>query len=124
MTKLQKKRVYDEAEKSDGYRILVDRLWPRGIKKEELPYELWAKSITPSDGLRKSFNHEEDKFETFKKEYLYELAENEEAAAFIEAVKEQLKEQNVTLLYAAKDREINQAAVLLDWLDEQLQKEN
>lgn len=121
MHQLQKKRVYDESETNDGYRILVDRLWPRGVKKEELEYDLWAKDITPSDGIRKAFNHEEDKFGKFKVDYLNELAENEEADGFIETVKEQLEEQNVTLLYAAKDTKTNHVVVLIDWLKDHLE---
>ena len=121
MYPLQMKRVYDEVEKEDGFRILVDRLWPRGVKKEELTYDVWAKDITPSDGLRKAFNHEEDKFAKFKINYLNELAANVKADAFIETVKNQLKEQNVTLLYAAKDTKTNHVVVLIDWLKEQIE---
>jgi len=120
MKYLQKKRVYDDTEADDGYRILVDRLWPRGVKKEDLNHDLWAKNITPSDHIRKEFNHEEDKFDQFKTNYLNELAENEEADDFIDTVATELEEQNVTLLYAAKDREINHVVVLMEWLEEQL----
>jgi len=120
MKKLQKKRVYDEVEDSDGYRILVDRLWPRGVKKEDLPYDLWPKNITPSNHIRKEFNHEEDKFDQFRTNYLNELAENDEADEFLKTVEAELEDQNVTLLYAAKDRKINHVVVLMDWLEEQL----
>lgn len=120
MTELKMKRVYEEAAESDGYRILVDRLWPRGVKKEELAYDLWAKDITPSTDSRKAFNHEEDKFETFKRDYRLELHENSELDAFIETVADALKDENVTLLYAAKDQKINHVVVLKDYIEEQL----
>ena len=73
MSEILMKRVYEESAKKDGYRILVDRLWPRGVKKEDLPYDLWAKEITPSSDIRKAFNHKEEKFAEFKQNYLYEL---------------------------------------------------
>lgn len=120
MKKIQKKRVYDDPEENDGYRILVDRLWPRGVKKEDLPYDLWPKEITPSNESRKNFNHEEEKFQTFKTTYLNELTENDKADKFIETVAAELKQQNVTLLYAAKDPEINHVVILKDWLEKQV----
>ena len=115
------KRVYDEMEEMDGYRILVGRLWPRGVKKEDLPYDEWAKDITPCSEIRKAFNHEEAKFTQFKKDYIFELTENDEAGPFIKKVQEQLEEQNVTLLYAAKDTKNNHVVVLKEWLEKNLQ---
>lgn len=120
MHNIQMKRVYDSPKDSDGYRILVDRLWPRGVKKEDLPYNDWPKSITPSNEIRKKFNHEEEKFAQFTTDYLHELSENEAADAFIETVAEELEKQNVTLLYAAKDPEINHVVILKDWLEKQI----
>lgn len=67
IAEIKLRRAYDEQGKDDGYRILVDRLWPRGIKKEELSYSWWPKDIAPSDDLRKSFNHDTDTFDSFKK---------------------------------------------------------
>ncbi len=121
MTEIKMKRVYDEMEEMDGYRILVDRLWPRGVKKEDLPYDEWAKDITPSSEIRKAFNHEEAKFTQFKKDYIFELTENDEAGPFIKKVQEQLEEQNVTLLYAAKDTKNNHVVILKEWLEKNLQ---
>jgi uncharacterized protein YeaO (DUF488 family) len=121
MHAIQMKRVYDDAGESDGYRILVDRLWPRGVKKEDLPYDEWPKNITPSNEIRKKFNHEEDKFSQFKTDYLHELTENEDADEFIETVASELEEQDVTLLYAAKDPEINHVVILKDWLEKQIE---
>ena len=119
MHEIKLKRVYEDPQENDGYRILVDRLWPRGVKKEELPYDSWAKEITPSSEIRKWFNHDPEKFEQFKSAYLEELTENEETADFVKEVKDELEEQNVTLLYAAKDEKINHVVILKDFLEEQ-----
>ena len=116
MYEIKLKRTYDEVEKEDGYRVLVDRLWPRGIKKEDLKYDAWKKEIAPSSEIRKEFGHEEGKFNDFRKKYLHELSENDAAEDFVEEVKKELQKQNVTLLYGAKDRENNQAIVLREWL--------
>ena len=98
MTEIKRKRVYDDPRENDGYRILVDRLWPRGVKKEDLPYDLWSKAISPSNDLRKWFDHDPDKFDQFKSAYKKELLENEKMDEFVETIKEELKEQDVTLL--------------------------
>lgn len=120
MNTIQMKRVYEAPEEKDGFRILVDRLWPRGVKKEELPYDLWSKKMAPSNDIRKEFNHEEEKFDQFKTNYLNELTENEAADEFIDTVEAELKKQNVTLLYAAKDTEVNHVVVLKNWLNQQV----
>lgn len=119
MHEIKLKRVYEDPQENDGYRILVDRLWPRGVKKEELKYDSWAKEITPSNEIRKWFNHDPEKFEQFKSAYLEELTENEETADFVKEIKDELEEQNVTLLYAAKDEKINHVVILKDFLEEQ-----
>lgn len=116
MYKIKLKRAYDEIEKDDGFRVLVDKLWPRGIKKEDLGYDAWEKEISPSSKIRKEFGHEKEKFNDFRKKYLHELAENDKADDFVKDVKKELQKQNVTLLYGAKDRENNQAVVLREWL--------
>lgn len=111
---IQIKRVYEKAEKSDGYRILVDRLWPRGISKENAKIDLWLRDISPSHELRKWFHHKEQKWEEFEKKYKEELKEKKE---FIKQIKEiEKKEKMVTLLFGAKDEEHNNAMVLLDVL--------
>ena len=89
-------------EKDDGYCILVDRLWPKGIKKEDLSYSWWPKDIAPSDKLRKSFNHDEDKFNDFKKSYQKELEDNELKYEFLDKVKTQLEKHNVTFIYGKR----------------------
>ena len=120
MTEIKLKRVYDDPQENDGYRILVDRLWPRGVKKEDLPYDLWSKVISPSNDLRKWFDHDPDKFDQFKSAYKKELLENEKMDEFVETIKEELVGQDVTLLYAAKDVEKNHAIILKEFLNEQV----
>lgn len=109
MTMITLKRIYNEFQESDGYRILVDRLWPRGVSKERAHIDLWLKEVAPSTELRKWYGHDSKKWLEFKKAYAKELADN---AAFAELKKILKKEENVTLLYAAKDEERNEAVVL------------
>lgn len=113
---IQCKRVYDEASKEDGYRILVDRLWPRGVKKTDLAYDEWCKALTPSSELRKAFHGETIDFSHFSKAYLQELDAQADEGKRIARLAEK---QTVTLLYGAKDREQNHALVLADWLRQQ-----
>ncbi|MGN1254938.1 MAG: DUF488 domain-containing protein [Prevotella sp.] len=107
------KRVYLPAEDSDGYRVLVDRLWPRGIKKENAKIDLWAKALAPSAELRKWFNHIPERFEEFSKKYVEELKANPEVAPILDELRQHDK---VTLLYGAKDEQHNNAVVLLHLL--------
>ena len=107
MTKI--KRVYEEPDTGDGIRILVDRLWPRGLTKEKAAVDLWLKNIAPSTELRKWFGHDPNKWEEFKKRYLDELKENTEQ---IRVLKQEMEKGPVTLLYGAKDEEHNEARVL------------
>ncbi len=117
MYDIKVKRVYEEFSKDDGYRILVDRLWPRGISKEKINIAKWAKEISPSSELRKTFNHEPDTMGEFRERYYFELDNNEHAVEFINLIKEELKENNVTFLYAAKNEEYNHAVVLKEWVE-------
>lgn len=103
------KRVYEKPDKEDGMRILVDRLWPRGLTKEKAGVDLWLKDIAPSTALRKWFGHEPAKWDEFKKRYHEELEKNAEQ---VSVLKEQVKKRAVTLVYAAKDEEHNEALVL------------
>lgn len=103
------KRVYEEYSNEDGYRILVDRLWPRGIAKEKAHVDLWLKEIAPSDRLRKWFGHDPQKWEEFKKKYKEELEDNLSLIQLENLVKQHKK---VTLLFGAKNTENNQAVVL------------
>lgn len=107
------KRVYEKPSKQDGKRILVDRLWPRGLTKEKASVDLWLKEIAPSTVLRKWFGHEPDKWKEFQKRYQGELKNNKEQVSLL---KEQVKKGPVTLVYGAKDEEHNEAVVLKEWL--------
>src|SRR5581483_7090342 len=94
------KRIYEPVAKEDGYRVLVDRLWPRGISKKEARIDLWLKEIAPSTTLRKWFHREPEKWQQFEKRYTQEL---EHAKQEIKQIKEHAKEGVVTLVYAARD---------------------
>jgi uncharacterized protein YeaO (DUF488 family) len=112
MTKILTKRVYDTPTEHDGTRILVDRLWPRGVSKESAALALWAKDVAPSAELRKWFDHQADRFPEFRRRYLDELA------AITDWPEELTKEGRgtITLLFSAKDPDLNQAAVLAEFL--------
>jgi uncharacterized protein YeaO (DUF488 family) len=107
------KRVYEKPDKADGTRILVDRLWPRGLTKAKASVDLWLKDIAPSTELRKWFGHEPDKWVEFKKRYHAELKKNGEQIALL---KEEIKKGVVMLVYGAKDEEHNEAVVLQKFL--------
>lgn len=109
------KRAYDEVSDSDGIRVLVDRLWPRGVSKEQLNLDHWPKELTPSTELRKWFNHDQDKFSEFKVRYTKELEKVKEKA---ERLAQKAADQQVTLIYAAKDPKCNHAVVLKEFLEE------
>lgn len=113
---LKIKRVYEPSDKNDGTRILVDRLWPRGLAKAKAGVDIWLKELAPSAELRKWFGHDPDKWTEFKKRYLVELAENDEQLA---RLREEIKKGTVTLLYGAKDEEHNDAVVLIEFLNDQ-----
>ena len=106
------KRIYEKPIKDDGYRILVDRLWPRGVSKEKASLDLWLKDIAPSTELRKWFNHEPEKWEEFKRRYEVEVRNNKEIFKQLKEICK--KEKIVTFLYASKDEEYNEAVVLKD----------
>jgi len=110
---IQLKRIYEAGSKDDGYRILVDRLWPRGFTKEKAALDLWLKEIAPSNELRKWFGHDPDKWKDFQKKYQQELKQNKEA---VDILKDYIQKGNVTLLYAAKDEEHNEAQVIKDFI--------
>lgn len=115
---IQVKRVYDPAEKTDGTRFLVDRLWPRGMKKESLKMADWPKEIAPSNALRRWFNHDPTKWKEFQRRYRAELAgEGEMWQPLLNAA----REGDVTLLFSAHDVEHNNAVVLKSFLDKRLQ---
>lgn len=107
--KIRIKRVYEQPDEQDGRRILVDRLWPRGLTKEKAKVDLWLKDIAPSTALRKWFGHDPEKWEAFKERYLAELKNNGEQ---IRILKQELGKGVVTLVYAAKDEKHNEAIVI------------
>ncbi|AYW48474.1 DUF488 domain-containing protein [Tetragenococcus osmophilus] len=121
MGKIQTKRAYEDIESSDGKRVLVDRMWPRGIKKEKLEIALWEKEIAPTNELRKEFGHDPEKFSWFEKEYKKELDNNDKTKDFVSQIAEWLKNNNVTLIYGAKDKKYNQAVVLQDYLSQKIE---
>jgi uncharacterized protein YeaO (DUF488 family) len=114
-TLLKIKRVYDAVDNSDGFRILVDRLWPRGLSKKKAKIELWLKDVAPSSELRKWFAHDSKKWTEFKRRYFKELADDK--PELIGLLRKKTKEGTVTLLYAAKNEEYNNAVALKEYLE-------
>jgi len=113
-------RIYTKPADLNGYRVLVDRLWPRGISKVNAQLATWEKEIGPSTDLRKWFNHDPEKFPEFQQRYLAELQANPALSDFLDLLAGQLPDQDVILLYGAKDETHNQAIVLKDFLLKQL----
>ena len=109
------KRAYEEADANDGTRVLVDRLWPRGLSEERARVDAWLKEVAPSDELRRWFGHDPDKFAEFRKRYEAELA-SESGKEAMTKLRELVKRGHVTLLFAARDMEQNNAVVLRDVL--------
>ena len=109
------KRVYEPAEPEDGTRVLVDRLWPRGLRKDKADLDLWAKDVAPSSTLRRWFDHKPERWEEFEKRYRAELAAPEMQPQ-VEALRAMTRKGHVTLLYAARDESMNNAVVLRDYL--------
>src|SRR5688572_1089186 len=112
--KIKIKRVYESPDKEDGIRILVDRLWPRGLTKEKAAVDLWLKEIAPSTELRKWFSHDPAKWKEFQKRYRQELKNNKEQVSILD---EQIKKGVVTLVYGAKDEHHNEALVLKECIN-------
>ncbi|TNV70406.1 DUF488 domain-containing protein [Trichococcus shcherbakoviae] len=116
---LKMKRIYESPTEKDGFRILVDRLWPRGVKKEVAQLDAWLKDSAPSPDLRKWFDHDPEKFDVFKECYEEELLTNDKTAAAVAEILKQLEAIDVTLVYAARDPEINHVVVLRDFVESQ-----
>lgn len=110
MSTIKIKRVYEATDKGDGFRILIDRLWPRGLSKEKAHIDLWYKDIAPTNELRKWFAHDVEKWPEFQKRYRAELTTHKAAVAELKAIIK--KEKNVTLLFSASDEAHNNAVVL------------
>lgn len=119
MVEVQIKRAYEEPNVDDGYRALVDRLWPRGVKKATLALDEWCKDVAPSIELRRWFNHEPARFDEFRKRYQMELDASDAALKLLDRVEGC---DRLTLVYAAKDPAINHAVVLREYLIRCLKK--
>jgi uncharacterized protein YeaO (DUF488 family) len=115
--KVKVKRVYEEPSENDGQRILVDRIWPRGLTKEAAQIDLWLKSIAPSNDLRKWFSHDPQKWKIFRKKYFGELDENQDV---VNDLVTQVKKHNSTLVYAARNVQQNNAIALRDYLESRI----
>lgn len=111
---VQIKRVYDESSSGHGARFLVDRVWPRGVRKSTLSGVIWLKDVAPTTPLRKWFGHDPAKWTEFRKRYRTELQKNPDA---LKPLEDALQKKDVTLLYGAKDEEHNQAMVLKEFLE-------
>jgi uncharacterized protein YeaO (DUF488 family) len=112
---LKIKRVYEQPDEDDGMRILVDRLWPRGLTKEKANIDLWLKEIAPSTELRKWFGHDPDKWRGFRGRYETELRHKEDLVVFL---KQKAKKEKITLIYGARDQKHNEALVLKQFLEQ------
>lgn len=108
------KSVYDEPSEGDGFRILVDRLWPRGLSKEKAKIDLWLKDIAPSDGLREWFSHDPDRWREFKRRYYEELKDKRE---LVNTIREKEKSRKVTLFFGAREEKYNNANALKEYLE-------
>jgi uncharacterized protein YeaO (DUF488 family) len=111
------KRIYEDPAKDDGYRVLVDHLWPRGVKKEKAHIDQWLKEIAPSSGLRKWFGHNPEKWETFKRRYFEEL---DQIPGVVEELMAKIGEVTVTLLFSSKEEKFNNAVALREYLERKL----
>lgn len=114
MKSINIKRVYDDKSKDDGYRVLIDRLWPRGVSKEVAHFDEWLKELAPSTELRKWFDHKPERFEEFRKRYKKELQGHKDE---LDKLRIKAKSEKLTLLYAAKDTDMNNAVILKEVLE-------
>jgi uncharacterized protein YeaO (DUF488 family) len=113
MADIRIKRAYEPAARKDGVRILVDRIWPRGVRKDDAGITLWLKDIAPSTDLRKWFGHDPDRWQEFRRRYRSELAHNRAA---VKQLREYLRQGDVTLVYGAHDTEHNNARVIAEYV--------
>lgn len=110
-------RIYNNPRGNSTFRILVDRLWPRGLSKDKVKVDLWQKDIAPSNSLRRWFSHDERKWDEFKHRYFRELEKN---AEFVSTIIDRAKEEPITLLYGAKEEKFNNAMALKEYLEEKI----
>jgi uncharacterized protein YeaO (DUF488 family) len=109
------KRVYEQPDPSDGYRVLIDHVWPRGVSRERAQLDEWARELAPSDELRKWFDHDPARFAEFRRRYCRELTAQRE---HLDALRRRAADGCLTIVYAARDQEHNNAIVLAELLDE------
>ncbi|MEJ2068620.1 MAG: DUF488 domain-containing protein [Deltaproteobacteria bacterium] len=114
---IKTKRIYDEPAQGDGFRILVDRIWPRGLSKDRTRIDHWLKEVAPSDTLRKWFGHDRARWDEFKRRYFEELKDKEETVVSIVNTASQ---GPVTLLYGAKDEQCNNAVALREFIEQRM----
>ena len=115
-------RIYDNPTGGDSFRILVDRLWPRGLSKDKVRVDLWQKDIAPSNALRKWFGHDEKKWDEFKRKYFKELDKKNDSDAFDRIIKMVKVQDSITLLYGTKEERFNNAAALKEYLKQKTKK--
>jgi uncharacterized protein YeaO (DUF488 family) len=115
--KIRTKRIYEDPAKSDGRRILVDRLWPRGVSKEKAKIEYWAKEISPSNELRRWYQHDPDKWSEFRRRYFKELAQNVDGVAELRA---ELGKGTITFVFSSRETELNNASALVEYLEDRV----
>ncbi|WP_051507180.1 DUF488 domain-containing protein [Saccharibacillus sacchari] len=121
-TGLQIKRVYDVPAEEDGFRVLVDRLWPRGLSRERVKFDEWIRELSPTPSLRRWFSHAPERFDYFRERYLAQLDDGEGNAERAATLLRQAEKGRVTLLYGAKDPVHNHAIVLEEWLNQQAKR--
>ena len=115
-------RIYDNPKEVDSFRILVDRLWPRGSNKEKVREDLWQKDIAPSNSLRKWFGHDEKKWDEFKRKYFKELDKKRDSDTVDKIIKLAKEQNSITLLYGTKEERFNNAVALKEYLEEKITK--
>lgn len=123
MNRLIWKRIYEKVEEDDGFRVFIDRLWARGIKKENASISYWAKEITPTKELREEYHKGEISFEIFSRKYSDELKENPYFDQFLQKIKEKLKKENVTFVFASKTPELSHIPILRQYIEKKLEEE-
>lgn len=114
MKPISVKRVYGDEHQDDGHRVLIERLWPRGISKEDAHFDEWLKDLSPPTVLRKWFNHDPNRFDEFRKHYKKELENHKE---ILEKLRNKAQPENITLLFAAKNTQMNNAVVVKEILE-------
>lgn len=122
MGELRWKRIYDTAEEDDGFRILIDRLWPRGISKADAQLGAWARDVAPSAALRSAYHKNETDYKTFTEAYEKELHDNDEMTEFIKEIKNKQETGNVTLLYASREPERSHIPILRSFVEKRLKE--